>query len=71
MGYNNKFCKYGKPKSPFKEVIANPDPGVQKEDYQVKGTSQYKKLQNEFGGDVSKYLDNRYPKRNNKGENKI
>jgi hypothetical protein len=71
MGYNNKFCKYGKAKSPFKKVIANPDPGVQKEDYQVKGTNQYKKLHGEFSGNVSEYLDNRYPKRSNKGESSL
>ena len=67
MSFRNIFLN----KSPLQETIANPDAGIKKEDYQVKGTSQYKKLHNEFGGDVSKYLDNRYPKRSNKGENKL
>jgi 3-mercaptopyruvate sulfurtransferase SseA len=71
MGYNNKFCKYGKSKSPFKEVVANPDPGTQKEDYQVKGTKEYNKLQEEYKGNTAQYLDNRFPKRKNKGESSL
>ena len=71
MGYNNKFCKYGKSKSPFKEVIANPDPGNKKEDYQVKGHKEQIKLQKQFGGNVSEYLDNRYPKRSSKGKSSL
>jgi hypothetical protein len=71
MSYNNKFCKYGKSKSPFKEVIANPDPGAQKEDYQVKGTKEYNKLQKKYKGNTAQYLDDRYPKRSSKGESSL
>jgi hypothetical protein len=64
MSYSQHHCS----KSPFKKVIANPDPGTQKEDYQVKGTKEYNKLQKEYGGDTAQYLDDRYPKRSSKGE---
>jgi hypothetical protein len=52
-----------------RNVIANLDiTKGKKEDYEVKGTKEYNKLQKEYKGDIAQYLDNRFPKRKNKGQ---
>ena len=55
-----------------RNVIANLDiTKGKKEDYEVKGTKEYNKLQKEYKGYTAQYLDNRLPKRKNKGQSII
>ena len=55
-----------------KNVIANLDiTKGKKEDYEVKGTKEYNKLQKEYKGNTAQYLDNRFPKRKSKGQSSL